>query len=79
MNSVFTTQPDLSPYRALTPKQPLDEMNRPLAGLKGRQLWAARKSMEMNWSEPDDIDQYALNHILWWDAKGYDQPYPKLR
>ena len=79
MNSVFTPQADASPYKCITPKQPLDEMNPPLAGLEGRRLRAARQSLAMNWSEPDDIDQDALNRILWWDANGYDRPYPKLR
>ena len=79
MTSVFTAQADLSPYRCLTPKVALDEMNPPLKALNGRQLWAAKQSLAMNWSEPDDIDQDVLNRILWWDAKGYDRPYPKLR
>ena len=25
-----------------------------------------------------EIPEDVLNHILWWDAKGYDQAYPKL-
>jgi len=31
------------------------------------------------WSEPNDIPDDVLNRILWWGAKGYDAPYPKLR
>jgi hypothetical protein len=54
-------------------------MNPPLTGLNGRQLWAARQSLAMNWSEPDDIPEDVLNRVLWWDAKGYQTPYPRLR
>ena len=76
MNSIFTNDRDLSPYSPLTPKVALDEMNPPLKALNGRALWAAQQSAAMNWSRVDDIDQAVLNRILWWDSKGYDQPYP---
>ena len=76
MHSIFTDDRDLSPYRALAPRVELDEMNPPLKALRGRQLWAARQSLAMNWSKPDDINQAVLNRILWWDSKGYDTPYP---
>jgi len=76
MTSIFTAQADTAPYEHLVPKVPLDEMNPPLRALNGRRLWAARQSMAMNFSEPDDAPQDTLNRILWWDAKGYDTPYP---
>ena len=76
MHSIFMSESDTSPYRSLTPKIALDEMNPPLKSLSGRRLWAARQSSAMNWSEPDDIRPDVLNHILWWDSKGYDKPYP---
>jgi YVTN family beta-propeller protein len=79
MTSVFTPEADTTPYQSLNPKQPLDQMNPPLTGLNGRQLWAARQSLAMNWSEPDDIPEDVLNRVLWWDAKGYQTPYPRLR
>jgi len=79
MTSVFTAEADVASYQSLTPKQPLDQMNPPLTGLNGRQLWAARQSLAMNWSEPDDIPEDVLNRVLWWDAKGYQTPYPRLR
>jgi YVTN family beta-propeller protein len=78
MTSVFTPEPDTAPYRCLTPKQALDEMNPPLSGLSGRRLWAARQSLAMNWSEPDDIPEDILNRVLWGDAKGWDVPYPRF-
>jgi hypothetical protein len=57
----------------------LDEFNPPLKALDGRKLWAAKQSLAMNWNHPDDVPEDVLNRILWWDAKGYDRPYPKLR
>jgi len=78
MHSIFTNSTDASPYEPLTPKVALDEMNPKLKSLAGRRLWAARQSLHMNWSEPDDIRQDVLNRILWWDSKGYDAPYPKM-
>jgi YVTN family beta-propeller protein len=78
MTSIFTNEADLTRHETLTPKIALDEMNPPLKALTGRKLWAARQSMSMNWSEPDDVPQQTLNTILWWDSKGYDTPYPVL-
>lgn len=79
MTSIFTAQAEVAPYQCLPAKVALDEMNPPLKALNGRKLWAARQSLAMNWSEPDDIPQAVLNRILWWDSKGYDRPYPKGR
>ncbi len=76
MTSVFTAQADLRPYQHLVPAVALDEMNPPLRALSGRKLWAARQSMAMNFRDIDDAPQETLNRILWWDAKGYDTPYP---
>jgi len=76
MTSIFTPETDASPYRCLPARLALDEMNPPLAKLQGKRLWAARQSLAMNWSHPDDIRADVLNRILWWDAKGYDTPYP---
>jgi hypothetical protein len=77
MASVFTAQPDTAPYQCLKPAVALDEMNPPLKSLKGRQLWAARQSLAMNWKDLDDAPQDLLNRILWWDAKGWDRAYPR--
>jgi len=45
--------------------------------LNGRQLWAAKQSLAMDWEEPDDAPHDILNRILWWDNKGYNTPYPR--
>ncbi len=79
MSSVFTPQVEMKPYQCLPAEIALDDMNPPLKALAGRPLIAARQSLAMNWNEPDDIPQDTLNRILWWDAKGYNTPYPKLR
>ncbi len=76
MHSVFTSDADLSAYHHLTPSVALDEMNPPLRALSGRQLWAAKQSLAMNWTHPDDVPSDVLNRILWWESKGYDTPYP---
>lgn len=76
MTSVFTPQANPEPYQTLKPKVELDEMNPPLKALSGQRLWAARQSLAMNWTHPDDIRQDVLNRILWWDSKGWDRPYP---
>jgi phospholipase C len=76
MTSIFTTSSNTDPWKALTPEIALDEMNPGVRGLKGRQLWSAQKSLQMNWHEPDDVPSDVLNRILWWDSKGYDKEYP---
>jgi YVTN family beta-propeller protein len=78
MTSIFTASAVMDTYQALKPKVELNEMNRPIAALNGRQKWAAEKSLAMNWHELDDAPQETLNRILWWDAKGYDKEYPVL-
>jgi hypothetical protein len=77
MTSIFTAQTDLTPYQHLVPKQSLEEINPPLKALAGRQLWAARQSLAMNFKDLDDVPSDTLNRILWWDAKGWNTPYPK--
>src|ERR1035438_808158 len=79
MTSIFMAQADTKPYEHLIPKQAIDEMNPPLQALDGRRLLAARQSLAMNFSEPDRAPAETLNRILWWDAKGYDTPYPKRK
>jgi YVTN family beta-propeller protein len=76
MTSIFTPDADTAPYQSLPARVSLDEMNPPLAALDGKRLWAARQSLAMNWSHPDDVRSDVLNRILWWDARGYQTPYP---
>ena len=78
MTSIFTANADLTPYEKIVPKIALDEMNPPVTALAGRQLWAARQSMAMNFKALDDAPAETLNRILWWDAKGWNTAYPKM-
>ncbi len=77
MFSVFTDQPDFSPYAALPNRIALDEMNPPLARLTGLQKQLAQESMRMDFSEPDAAPEDLLNRVIWHSVKGYDVPYPK--
>jgi hypothetical protein len=66
----------LDPYKAIEPGVKLDDMNPQPTALKGREKWAAEESAKMNWDDLDDVPSDVLNRILWWDAKGFDKPYP---
>jgi len=76
MNSIFDVTARLDPYKAIVPAIRLDDMNPPLQALRGRELWAAQESKKMNWDDLDDVPSDVLNRILWWDAKGFDKPFP---
>lgn len=78
MFECFTDTPDTTPYTCLPNQIPLDEMNPKLAGLKGKQLHYAQKSMEMPLDDIDQADEGLFNRIIWHSVKGYDVPYPKL-
>jgi YVTN family beta-propeller protein len=77
MTSIFDAKEDLAPFEHLEPTIALDTMNPPLKALAGKQLWGARQSMAMNFKDIDDAPPEVLNRILWWDAKGWETPYPK--
>jgi YVTN family beta-propeller protein len=79
MTDCFTSVPDLTPYEAVPNIIPLDKMNPPLTGLSGDQLLWAKRSMQLELEENDDLDyeeEIMLNKILWFSVKGYDVPYP---
>ncbi len=78
MDECFTEKPDFTPYKALKNNVPILELNRPLAELKGKQLYWAQKSIEQNIDEVDRIDEDVFNRIIWHAVKGYDRPYPIL-
>jgi YVTN family beta-propeller protein len=76
MQTIFLADAAPEAYRAITPKQRLDEMNLPLKALSGKRLWAARQSAAMNFRDADAAPAAVLNRILWWDAKGYGIAFP---
>jgi len=68
LREIFDRKPDLTPYVALKPEQPLNELN-PAEGP------TAKASLELNLDQVDAADEDAFNRILWSAIKGR-QPYP---
>ena len=79
MRPLFTAEADPAPYQALPNQAPLDEMNPPLAALRGPARAAALSSLRMNFVEPDAIPEDRLNRILWHTARGWQAPFPGTR
>jgi len=71
MHTLFDSQPTVTTYDAVTPVQPLDQMN--VAGAFGQ-----AESMAMNWDEVDVQPWPELNRILWYNEKP-NIPYPEIR
>jgi Phosphoesterase family len=76
MRACFQDKADLTPYKLLPNKIPLDQMNPPSNKLKGEALKWAKKSMAMNFEREDEADEETLNRILWHSTRG-DVPYPE--
>jgi len=68
LSAIFAVEPDLTPYTALVPDVPLDELNP--AGTRAA-LASARLDLAMEDRSDDDL----FNMILWETIKG-DVPYP---
>ncbi|MBI4904702.1 MAG: bifunctional YncE family protein/alkaline phosphatase family protein [Acidobacteria bacterium] len=79
MFTVFSTQPDTTPYTALPNQIPLDEMNPPLRALRGMQRELAEASLMMDFDEPDAAPEDVLNRAIWHSVKGYGTAYPGIR
>jgi YVTN family beta-propeller protein len=75
MRGCFTDKPDLTPYTLVKNNIQLDEMNKPVEKLKGKEKEFALKSMELDFDEEDKADEDTLNRILWFATRG-DVPYP---
>jgi len=69
MAAAFLSRPDPTPYSTRKPLQSLDEMNPPSGPL-------AARSLVLDWSEADLIDDDELNEILWLAIKGTEPPAP---
>ena len=68
----FDSAPNMSPYRRIDARVPLDEKN--LGNAPG-----AAESMRMNFSEVDLTPEVALNEIIWRSIKGDGSPMPPPR
>jgi hypothetical protein len=76
MRHSFRDTADLTPYKCLPNNLPLDTMNPPEKELKGKALYWARKSIEMNLAEVDEADEDTFNRILWFATHG-EEAYPE--
>ncbi|HEX9501820.1 MAG TPA: bifunctional YncE family protein/alkaline phosphatase family protein [Thermoanaerobaculia bacterium] len=66
LRGIFSSQPDLRPYSAITPMADLSEKNPP----------APQPNAKLDFSRPDAVDDDALSRILWCAIKGENVPYP---
>lgn len=71
----FSDKPDITPYKSVPNRIPLDEMNKPLSELKGTALHFAKKSMEPQFAGIDSGNDDLMNRILWFAMKE-NKPYP---
>ena len=76
MFDCFTDKPDFSPFTALPNNIPINEMNKELSELNGRDLELAEQSIKF-FDAIDSGSDEEMNTILWRVLKG-DIPYPKV-
>ncbi len=69
MFGCFGNEPTLTPYEAAPAEIDLNAKNDGLA-------YGAERSLKMDFSEYDKIDDFELNEILWRAIKGKDAPLP---
>jgi hypothetical protein len=69
MFNAFTTTPDLTPFEKSEPQIDLETKNQATA-------YGADRSLKMDFSEYDRIDDFELNEILWKSVMGIDAPIP---
>ncbi|WP_424952865.1 beta-propeller fold lactonase family protein [Deinococcus sp.] len=72
MVAAFQDTPDLTPYSATVPKQPLDTLN---AAGAYRQQDAAR----MDFSREDRVNEASFNDMIWHAVKGRAVPMPAAK
>jgi len=69
LREIWTSKPDLTPYAALTPTQPLSALNVAMGP-------GERRSEHFDLSRPDQIDDDTFNRVLWKAIKGPHVPFP---
>lgn len=69
MSTVFQSKPELRPYTAAPPQHPLDERNPPASP-------TAARSLQLDFSDADRIDDDELNDILWRAIRKTEPPAP---
>lgn len=65
-------------YQLIANNIPLNEMNKPVAQLKGKAKYYAKLSANKAFKEVDGGDDNMMNRILWFDAKG-EEKYPQAK
>lgn len=65
----FTDQPDTTPYEHVPARIDINARNQ-------RTAYGAERSLKMDFTEYDKIDDFELNEILWRAVKGVDAPLP---
>ncbi len=65
-------------YQLIANNIPLNEMNKPVAQLKGKAKYYAKLSAIKVFKEVDGGDDNMMNKILWFDAKG-EEKYPQRK
>jgi hypothetical protein len=81
MTDCFAGAPDYTPFASLSNNIPLDTLNSNPSGLPPdcklapKTRYWAKKSMKMDFSKPDAVDDNLLNRIIWYSVRA-DSPYP---
>lgn len=70
MVNSFTDKPNYKPYKAIVPKQSLDELN-------PRNAPMAAESGQMNFDTVDSASEPLLNEAIWKSVKGADSEMPE--
>ena len=65
-------------YQALPNNIPLDQMNKPLQALRGKERKYALQSQDEVFNEVDGGEDDTMNRIIWFYAKG-DAKYPQIK
>jgi len=78
MADCFTETPDLTPFKAVPNRVPLDELNPPRKKIANPLLRRqAALSARLNFKRVDACPEDVLNRILWHALKGSAVPYPE--
>ena len=78
MTDCFQKTKNALAYTTLPNNIPLDQMNKPLQGLRGKERKFALQSQDEVFNEVDGGEDDTMNKIIWFYAKG-DVKYPEIK